>query len=167
MWLGPVSLILSSHCLLMARRLWQFIWNSFWDDRRSVASHGLPHSWHRLVDIWLSTTVRLLWTLSSCGWVPWQFIYNFYGSIDSVACPCLPRPWHFLFCRLALSSGLPIVLWYGPGRFRRLSSCPTLTHVRELQAISRCVSYFWRLSLFCYISFLSLSFLQISFLAHS
>ena len=74
---------------------------------------------------------------------------QFFGSMDSVARSCLPRPWHFpvlpLDCLFrfahSLSSGLPIVLWWGPGCFRRLPSCPTLPHVRELQAMSRCVPF--------------------------
>ena len=36
---------------------------------------------------------------------------QFVRLMDSMAWPYLPLPWPFLFCHLAVSSGLPIVLW--------------------------------------------------------
>ena len=84
---------------------------------------------------------------------------QFVGSVDCMAWPCLPRPWPFLFCHLAL---------VGSRHFSRLPSCPTLLHVGELLAMPRLfIACFWRLSLFLLSLVAKSGFPSIPFLTHS
>ena len=108
MWLGLVSLFLSSHCLLMARCLWQFLCHSFWNDRHSVACSCLPHSWRRLIAFSLSPTVGF------CG-----HCLHVAGCLDSFSAVC----WVGGLYGLALSpSSLTFpILPLGSGRIQTVS----------------------------------------------
>ena len=142
MWLGSVSFVLSSHCLLMARHLWQFLYCSFWNVRHSVACSCLPHSWRRLIAFWLSPTVgfcghclHVAGCLDSFSTVCWVGgLYGLALSPSSLAFPILP-----------LSTGrfravsvvcLPVLPCHMLGSSRRCPGCLLLASGASLSSVT-------------------------------